>query len=55
MNSTTRRVLEVSVTHLLEVRKWLLENGAHEVELIDASETTWEKYCKSLAKSKGTK
>lgn len=40
---------EIPVSNPLEVKAWRLDNGAREVELIDASEETWEKYCAMLA------
>ena len=46
--STTARIREVPTDSPLISRKWLLDNGAHEVELIDDSDAGWSHYCASL-------
>lgn len=49
---TTRRIVRVEPDSTLVVERWLLDNGAHEVVLVDSSEETWEKYCKEIASCK---
>lgn len=41
--------IEVATVHPLETKRFLCPNGSHFVELVDASEETWEKYCAMLA------
>jgi hypothetical protein len=46
---TTRRIKQVEPDSKLVKERYLLDNGAHEVVLVDSSEATWEAYCKEIA------
>ncbi len=46
---TTRRIKQVESDSKYVIERYLLDNGAHEVVLVDQSEATWEAYCKDIA------
>ncbi len=46
---TLRRIARVEPDSALVVERYLLDNGSHEVVLVDDTEETWEKYCRELA------